>query len=66
MKKSKLDRIINLIKEQMTSGAMPTNHTGKEIANFDPVMGATKRRKNKYIYGGHGSRRNWMKDKKDG
>ena len=53
----------------MTSGAMPTNHTGKEIANFDPVMGATKttkRRKNKYIYGGHGSRRNWMKDKKDG
>tara|TARA_Y100001970_G_scaffold16110_1_gene18127 strand:- start:220 stop:372 length:153 start_codon:yes stop_codon:yes gene_type:complete len=50
----------------MTSGAMPTNHTGKEIANFDPVMGATKRRKNKYIYGGYGSRRNWMKDKKDG
>ena len=63
MKKKTLNRIISLIKEQMVaSGSLPTNHTGKEIANYDPVMGDVRRRKKKYIKLPPGSRKRWMKD----
>jgi len=44
----------------VASGSLPTNHTGKEIANYDPVMGDVKRRKKKYIKLPPGSRKRWM------
>ena len=45
----------------VASGSLPTNHTGKEIANYDPVMGKVRKRK-KYIKLPPGSRKRWMKD----
>ena len=63
MEKKKLNRIVNLIREQMVSSALPTNHTGKEVAEFSPVMGKVQKRK-KFIKLPPGSRKRWMK--KDG
>ena len=62
MKKRNLEKILNLIREQMASSAIPTNHTGKEVAEFSPVMGKMQRRKKpKYLSLGPGSRKRWMK-----
>ena len=61
MDQKKLDKIISSIREDMGVGAVvPTNHTGKNIANFDPVMGKMERRK-RFITLPPGSRRNWLK-----
>ena len=61
MNQKKLDKIISSIREDMGVGAVvPTNHTGKNIANFSPVMGKLERRK-KFITLPPGSRRNWLK-----
>ena len=62
MDQNRLDKIINLIRENMTVGA--AGFTGAAdpkgpSAGFDPVMGK-KPRKRRYIYGGRGSRKNWM------
>ena len=64
MDQNRLDKIINLIRENMTVGA--AGFTGAAdpkgpTAGFDPVMNKKpiKRRK-RYIYGGRGSRKNWM------
>ena len=59
MDQNRLDKIINLIRENMTVGA--AGFTGAAdpkgpTAGFDPVMKPRKR----YIYGGRGSRKNWM------
>ena len=62
MEKKTLDKIINLIRlrEQV---APPTNNVGSgniagtvEAGDDPPV----RKKKKKYIYGGHGSRRMWM------
>ena len=42
----------------MTSGA-PTNHTGKEVANYDPPLGKKKRRPTPL--GRYRTRVMWMK-----
>ena len=34
---------------------------GGPTAGYDPVIGKVMKRKKRYIYGGHGSRKNWMK-----
>ena len=61
MDQKKIDKIISFIREDMGVGAVvPTNHTGKNIANFDPVMGKMERRK-RFITLPPGSRRNWLK-----
>jgi hypothetical protein len=68
MEKKKLDRIIEIIREQMvtasTSGApgfsASANPKGP-TAGFDPVMGLTRRKK--YASLGVGSRKRWMKNK---
>ena len=56
MKKNKLDRIIDFIREEMS--AAPTNSTGDGVANYDPVMGKTKKRKPTPI-GRYRTRVNW-------
>ena len=63
MKKTKLDRIINFIREEMMgAGSLPTNHTGKAIQNFDPLLGKGKvEKRKKYLSLGPGSRKRWMK-----
>jgi hypothetical protein len=68
MNHSKLDKIINLIKEQMVASASPTGPAGFSrsapaagpVAGTDPVMGFTKKRK-KIIGLGQKSRKRWMK-----
>ena len=68
MEKKKLNRIVNLIREQMAtnsvagkpgfSSAAPAKGP---TAGFDPVMGKMLKRKKKYISMGRGSRKRWMK-----
>ena len=64
-----IDKIINIVKslrEQAVMGA-PTNAVGTgqiagtEEAGDDPPV---RKKKKKYIYGGNGSRRMWMANKK--
>jgi hypothetical protein len=70
MEKKKLDRIINIIREEMmTTGSTPGKPGFSSAApakgptaGFDPVMGKMlKRKKKKYISMGKGSRKRWMK-----
>ena len=69
MEKKKLDRIINIIREEMmTTGSTPGKPGFSSAApakgptaGFDPVMGKMmKRKKKKYISMGKGSRKRWM------
>ena len=63
MEPKKLERIINLVREEMMgAGNLPTNHTGKAIQNFDPLLGKGKvEKRKKYLSLGPGSRKRWMK-----
>ena len=56
MNQKKINKIISLVREEMSVGGAPTNHTGPNVAEFSPVMGKTKRR----IKLPPGSRRNWL------
>ena len=65
-----INRIISMVRTLKEEGAMavPTNNVGsgniagtKEAGDDPPV-----RKRKKYIYGGHGSRRMWLADKKNG
>tara|TARA_B100000131_G_scaffold260593_1_gene256484 strand:- start:85 stop:309 length:225 start_codon:yes stop_codon:yes gene_type:complete len=69
MENRKLDRIINIIREEMmTTGSTPGKPGFSSAApakgptaGFDPVMGKMmKRKKKKYISMGKGSRKRWM------
>ena len=70
MEKKKLDRIINIIREEMmTTGSTPGKPGFSSAApakgptaGFDPVMGKMMKRKKKkkYISMGKGSRKRWM------
>ena len=64
-----IDRIISIVKslrEEVT--AVPTNNVsggkiaGTREAGDDPPV----KNKKRYIYGGHGSRRMWLANKKNG
>ena len=69
MESKKLDRIINIIREEMmTTGSTPGKPGFSSAApakgptaGFDPVMGKMLKRKKKYISMGKGSRKRWMK-----
>ena len=71
MEKKKLDKIIEIVREEMmTTGSTPGKpgfsskaDAAGPTAGFDPVMGKMMKRK-KYISMGTGSRKRWMK--KDG
>lgn len=66
MNYSKLDKIINLIKEQMVANISPTGPAGfsrsaeDPVAGTDSVIGVTKKRR-KIIGLGQNSRKRWMK-----
>ena len=69
MENKKLDKIINIIREEMmTTGSTPGKPGFSSAApakgptaGFDPVMGKMmKRKKKKYISMGKGSRKRWM------
>ena len=64
-----IDKIISIVKSLREEAVMttPTNAVGtgqiagtKEAGDDPPI------KKKKYIYGGHGSRRMWLANKKDG
>ena len=65
-----IDRIISIIRtlKEEAMAAMPTNNVGggniagTKPAGDDPPV----RKKKKYIYGGRGSRKMWLANKKDG
>ena len=69
MENKKLNRIINIIREEMMTTGSTTGKPGFSsaapakgpTAGFDPVMGKMlKRKKKKYISMGKGSRKRWM------
>ena len=69
MENKKVDRIIDIIREEMmTTGSTPGKPGFSSAApakgptaGFDPVMGKMmKRKKKKYISMGKGSRKRWM------
>ena len=65
MKNKILDKIVNIIREQMIVEDVPTNNVGGgQIAGTveagdDPPV----RKRRKYMSGGRGSRKLWMKPK---
>ena len=66
MKKIILEKVINLVREQLASGAgAPTNNEGSghiagtvEAGDDPPV--SKKKQKKQYWSGGRGARRQWM------
>ena len=52
----RLKKIIDFIREEMS--AAPTNSTGDGVANYDPVMGKTKKRRPAPL-GRYRTRVNW-------
>ena len=66
MKKTKLDRIINLIREEMMGAGAPTNNVGSGNiagANEDPPVFLKKKKRNPTPLGRYRTRVNWMKKK---
>ena len=63
MKKTILEKIINLVREEMmTSGFTNANKASGPVAGFDPLLGkgkVEKRKKNLSL--GPGSRKRWKK-----
>ena len=67
--KEKLQRVIDTIKslkEDMSVGGAPTNNASSgAIAGLPPDSPPVKQKK-RYIYGGRGSRKMWLTNKKNG
>ena len=63
MESKKLNRIINLVREEMmTTGFTNANKASGPVAGFDPVLGKGKvEKRKKYLSLGPGSRKRWMK-----
>ena len=64
-----IDRIISIVKSLREEAmAVPTNNVsgGKIAGTRDAGDDPSVKRKKKYIYGGHGSRRMWLANKKNG
>ena len=64
-----IDRIISIVKSLREEAmAVPTNNVsgGKIAGTRDAGDDPPVKRKKKYIYGGHGSRRMWLVNKKNG
>ena len=62
--KTKLENIINMIRS-LKEEAPVNNASSGAIAGLPPDSPPVKKKK-KYIYGGHGSRKMWLANKKDG
>ena len=66
--KSQLENIIDMIRSlrEEVSASVPTNNASSgNIAGLPPDQPPVKQKK-KYIYGGHGSRKMWLANKKNG
>ena len=64
-----IDRIISIVKSLREEAmAVPTNNVsgGKIAGTRDAGDDPPVKRKKKYIYGGHGSRRMWLANKENG
>ena len=64
-----IDRIISIVKSLREEAmAVPTNNVsgGKIAGTRDAGDDPPVKGKKKYIYGGHGSRRMWLANKKNG
>ena len=64
-----IDRIISIVKSLREEAmAVPTNNVsgGKIAGTRDAGDDPPVKRKKKYIYGGRGSRRMWLANKKNG
>ena len=63
MERKKLDRIINLVREEMmTTGFTNANKASGPVAGVDPLLGKGKvEKRKKYLSLGPGSRKRWMK-----
>lgn len=60
MEKNKIDRIIDIVRENMVVGAGGFTSSGDQTkAGFDPVLSNVERRKS-YLKGGTGSRKKWL------
>ena len=70
MENSKLDQIINIIREEMAGGGMPVNNvSGGKIGGTpaaDPGNPPVFRKKKKPIFLGKGSRTTWLRNIKQG
>ena len=64
MESKKLNRIINLVREEMmTTGFTNANKASGPVAGFDPLLGKGKvEKRKKYLSVGPGSRKRWMKN----
>ena len=63
MEKKKIDRIIEVIRENMTVGTGGFTSAADPkgpVAGFDPVMGDRMVRRRQYAKGGGGSRKRWL------
>ena len=63
MEKKKLNRIIEILREEMmTTGFTNANKASGPVAGFDPLLGKGKvEKRKKYLSLGPGSRKRWMK-----
>ena len=63
MESKKLNRIINLVREEMmTTGFTNATKASGPVAGFDPLLGKGKvEKRKKYLSLGPGSRKRWMK-----
>lgn len=69
MEQSKLDLIINIIREEMAGGGIVNNVSGGKIAGTpaaDPGNPPVFRKKKKPIFLGKGSRTTWLRNIKQG
>lgn len=58
-----IDRIIDIVRtlREEAIAAVPTNNASSgNIAGLPPDNPPVRKKKKKYIYGGHGSRKTWM------
>jgi hypothetical protein len=62
MEKKKIDRIIEIVRENMVVGNGGYTNSGdpKIKGGFDPVMSAPIKREKNYAKGGQGSRKKWL------
>jgi len=60
MKKSPLDKIIQIIREDVPTNAMAHGKIAGSVEAGDDPPVRRKKKKSNYAYGGHGSRRVWL------
>ena len=63
---NKIIKKIRDLREEMAAAGVPTNNASSgNIAGLPPDSPPVNKKK-KYIYGGHGSRKMWLTNKKNG